>query len=66
MVFTFDDKDWWRPLLMIALYYQTKTSINSLIQLSEILPVELIGTYKWLFDLNHSFMAKAFYFIRYI
>ena len=45
----------WRPLLMIALYHQTKTPINfwcrrrlnpkSLIQPSEILPIELTGTH---------------------
>ena len=44
-----------RPLLIIALYYQIKTSINfwykrglnpkSLIQLSEILSVKLTGTH---------------------
>ena len=45
----------WRPLLMIALYHQTKTPISfwcrwglnlrSLIQPSEILPVKLTGTH---------------------
>ena len=45
----------WRPLLMIALYYQTKTPISfwcrrglsprSFIQPSETLPVELTGTH---------------------
>ena len=53
MVFTSDD-NLWRPLLMIALYYQTKTPISfwcrrglnhrSLIQPSETLLVELTGT----------------------
>ena len=46
----------WRPLLMIALYHQTKTLISfwyrrglnprSLIQPSEILPVELTRTHR--------------------
>ena len=46
----------WRPLLIIALYHQTKTPINfwcrrelnprSLIQSLEILPVELTVTHK--------------------
>ena len=46
----------WRPLLMIALYHQTKTPITFwcrwglnprfLIQPSEILPVELTGTHQ--------------------
>ena len=47
----------WRPFLMIALCHQTKTPISfwyrrrlnlrSLIQSSEILPVELTGTYQF-------------------
>ena len=47
----------WRPLLMIALYFQTKTSISfwckrglnprSLIQPLETLPVELIETHRF-------------------
>ena len=47
----------WRPLLMIALYHQTKTPISfwyrrglnsrSLIQPSETLPVELTGTHMY-------------------
>ena len=46
----------WRPLLMSALYHQTKKPISfwcrwklnfkSLIQLSETYPVELTGTHK--------------------
>ena len=52
--FFFESFNLWRPLLMIALYHQTKTPISfwcrrelnlrSLIQPSEILPVELTGT----------------------
>ena len=49
----------WRPLLMIAIYHQTKTPISfwsrrglnpeSLIQPSETLAVEIVGTHrmKW-------------------
>ena len=47
----------WRPLLKIALYHQTKTPVSfccrrglnrrSLIQPSETLPVELVGTTKF-------------------
>ena len=49
----------WRPLLMIALYHQTKTPISflcsrglnlkSLIQLSETLPVKLTRTHNYLY-----------------
>ena len=54
----------WRPLLMIVLYHQTKTPISfwcrrglnlrSFIQPSEILPVELTGTYKSKWSINHQ------------
>ena len=54
----------WRPLLMMALYYQTKAPISfwcrrrlnprSLIQPSEILPVELIGTHHTFLFLNQK------------
>ena len=50
-----DSFNLWRLLLIIAIYHHTKTPINflcrrelnpkSLIQPSEILPVELIGTH---------------------
>ena len=55
----------WRPLLMIALYHQTKTPINfwcrrglnprSLIQLSETLSIELIGTHVPIFHFYHFY-----------
>ena len=62
----------WRPLLIIALYHQTKTSINfwcrqglnprSLIQPSEILPVELTGTHTKKWTLKMCFLRFFFFF----
>ena len=62
----------WRPLLMIALYHQTKTSINfwcrqelnprSLIQPSETLPVELTGTHPIYLSLFWFFLFSSFYY----
>ena len=55
----------WRPLLIIALYYQTKTPISfwcmrwmnprSLIQPSETLPIELTGTHQTCCDLRKKY-----------
>ena len=58
----------WRLLLIVTLYYQTKTPISfwcrwglnprSLIQPSEILPVELTGTH----DIGYVFFLTGFLF----
>ena len=62
----------WRPLLMIALYHRTKTSINfwcrqelnprSLIQPSETLPVELTVTHTKKWTLKMCFLRFFFFF----